>query len=70
VCFKRFVEDSERLIEEVSCTTQGNVNFLECLFPTPILAESLKTAMVFLHDRVFCIQHETIDRGHRRLPIV
>ena len=67
---KGFVEDSERLIEEVCRTAQGNVNLLECLLPSPFLVEGLKTAMMFFHDRLFRIQHETIDGCHRCLPFV
>ena len=68
--FKSFVKDSERLIEEVCCTAQGDVNLLESLLPSTFLVESLKTAMMFIHDRLLRIQHETIDGGHRCLPIV
>ena len=67
---KGFVEDSERLIEEVCCTAQGNVNLLESLFPSPLLVESLKTSMMIIQDRLLRIQHETIDWGHRCLPFV
>lgn len=65
-----FVENSERLIEEVCCTGQGDVNLLESLLPSPFLVEGLKTAMMFIHDRLLCIQHETIDGCHRSLPFV
>jgi hypothetical protein len=70
VSFKSFVKDPERLIEEVCCTAQGDVNLLERLFPSSFLLEGLKTAMMFIHDRLLRIQHETINGGHRRLPIV
>ena len=67
---KGFVEDSKRLIEEVCCTAQGDVNLLESLLPSPFLLEGLKTALMFLHDRLLRIQHETIDVCHRCLPFV
>lgn len=67
---KGFVEDSERLIQKVRCTVQGNVNLLESLFPSPFLMEGLKTAMMFFHDRLLRIQHETIDICHKCLPFV
>jgi hypothetical protein len=41
---------------------------LECLLPSPFLLENLKTAMMFIHDRLLRIQHETIDGGHKCLP--
>ena len=65
-----FVEDSERLVEEVCRTAQGDVNLLESLLPSPFLLEGLKTALMFLHDRLLRIQHETIDGCHRCLPFV
>jgi hypothetical protein len=64
------VEDSERLIEEVCCTAQGDVNLLEGLLPFPFLVEGLKTAMMLIHDRLLRIQHETIYGCHRCLPLV
>ena len=67
---KSFVEDSERLIEEVCCTAQGDVNLLESLFPSPFLVEGLKTSMVLIQDRLLRIQHETIESCHRCLSIV
>lgn len=68
--FTGFIEDSERLIEEVCCTAQRDVNLLESLLPSPFLIEGLKTTMLFVHDRVLRIQHETIDGCHRDLPFV
>ena len=65
VSLKGFVEDSERLIEEICCTAQGDVNLLESLHPSPFLVESLKTTMMFIHDRLLRIQHETIGGCHR-----
>jgi hypothetical protein len=65
-----FVKDSERLVEEVCRTAQGDVNLLESLLPSPFLLEGLKTALMFLHDRLLRIQHETIDGCHRCLPFV
>ena len=65
-----FLEDSERLIEEICCTAQGDVNLLESFLPSSFLMEGLKTAMMFIHDRLLRIQHETIDSGHRCLPNV
>jgi len=70
VSLEGFVEDSERLVEEVCRTAQGDVNLLESLLPSPFLLEGLKTALMFLHDRLLRIQHETIDGCHRRLPFV
>jgi len=70
VSLKGVVEDSKRLIEEVCCTAQGDVNLLESLLPSPFLMEGLKTVMMFIHDRLFCIEHETINGCHRCLPFV
>lgn len=67
---KGFVENPERLIEEICCTVQGDVDLLESLLPSPFLVEGLKTAMMFIHDRLLRIQHETIDGCHRGLPFV
>jgi hypothetical protein len=39
VGFKNFVKDSERFIEEVCCTAQGDGNLLESLFPSAFLLE-------------------------------
>jgi hypothetical protein len=70
VAIQGFIKDSERLIEEICCTTHGDVNLLESLLPSPFLMEGLKTATMFIHDRLLRIQHETIEGGHRCLPIV
>lgn len=67
VCFNGFVKDSERFIEEVSCTAPGDMNLLEHLLPSSFLLEGLKTAMLFIQDRLLRLQHETIDGGHRCL---
>jgi hypothetical protein len=67
VSLKGFIEDSERLIKEVCCTAEGDVNLLESLLPFPFLVEDLKSAMMFIHDRLLRIQHETIDGCHRFL---
>ena len=50
-----FLKDSERLIEEICCTAQGDVNLLESLLPSSFLMEGLKTAMMFIHDRLLRI---------------
>jgi hypothetical protein len=68
VSLKRFVEDSERLIEQVCCAAQGNVNLSESLLPSLFLVEDLKSSMMFIHDRLLRIQHETIDGCHMCLP--
>jgi hypothetical protein len=70
VIVKGFLKDLERLIEEICCTAQGDLNFLERLLPSPFLVECLKTAVMFIHDRVLRLQHQTIDSGHRYLPFV
>jgi len=70
VIVKGFLKDLERLIEEICSTAQGDVNFLERLLPSPFLVECLKTAVMFIHDCVLRLQHETIDSGHRYLPFV
>jgi hypothetical protein len=70
VAIKGFLEDSERLIEQVCSTAQGDVNLLESLLPSPFLVEDLKTSMMFIHDRLFRIEHKTIDGCHRCLPFV
>jgi len=70
VAIKVFLKDSERLIEQVCSTAQGDVNLLESLLPSPFLVESLKTAMMFIHDRLLRIKHKTIEGCHRGLPFV
>jgi len=67
VSFNGFVKDSERFIEEVSCTVPGDMNLLDHLLPSSFLLESLETAMLFIQDRLLRLQHETIDGGHRYL---
>ena len=67
---KGFVKDSEGFIEEVCCAAHGQMNLLECLLPSSFLVEGLKTAMMFIQDRLFRIEHETIDSGHGCLSIV
>ncbi len=67
---KSFIEDSKRLIEKVHCTAQRDVNLLERFLPSSLLVEGLKTAMMFIHDRLLCIHHETIDGCHICLPFV
>jgi hypothetical protein len=57
VRLKGFCEDSERLIEKVCCTAQCDGNLLESLLPSLFLAEGLKTAKMFIHDRLFRIEH-------------
>jgi hypothetical protein len=42
----------------------------ESLLPSPFLVESLKTAMVFIHDRLFRIEDKTIEGCHRFLPFM
>jgi hypothetical protein len=37
------------------------MNLTNSLFPSPFLVESLKTAMMFVQDRLFRIEHEIID---------
>src|SRR5512140_2301784 len=64
---KGLIENSDRLIEKVCCTAQGNENLLESLLPSSFLIEGLKPAMMFIHDRLLRFQHETIDSGHRCL---
>lgn len=68
--FTGFIEDSERLIQEVCCTAERDMNLLERLLPATFLMEGLKTAMLFIHDRLLRIQHETIDGCHRGLHFV
>jgi hypothetical protein len=70
VSLKGFVEESERLIEEVCCTAQGDVNLLKGLLPSPFLLEGLDAAMMCLHDRLLRIQHETIRQLSQGLPFV
>ena len=68
--FKGFVKDSEGLSEEVCCAPQGHMNLLESLLPSSFLVEGLKTAMMFIQDRLFRIEHETIDSCHMCPPFV
>lgn len=65
-----FVKDSERLIQEVCCTTERDVNLLKRFLPSSFLLKGLKTTMMLLHDRLLCIQHQAINSCHRRLPFV
>jgi hypothetical protein len=65
VVIQGFLKDSERLIEEICGTAQGDVNLLESFLPSSFLMEGLKTAMMFIHNRLLRIQHETIEGGHR-----
>ena len=67
---KGFVKDSEGFIEEVCRAAHGHMNLLERLFRSSFLVEGLKTAMMFIQDRLFRIEHETINNGHGRLSIV
>ena len=69
VSLKSFVKDLEGLIKEVRCTAQDDMNLLESLLPSPFLVEGLKTAMMLIQDRLFRIEHETIDSGHGCLSI-
>ena len=64
-----FLEDSERLIEEICCTAQGDVNLLESFLPSSFLMEGLKTAMMFIHDRLLRVEHKTIGGCHRCPPV-
>lgn len=63
-----FVEDSERLVQEVCRTTECDVNLLECLLPASFLLKGLKTAMMIFHDRLLRIQHQAINSCHRCPP--
>jgi hypothetical protein len=51
-----FGKDSKRLIEEIGCTTQGDVNLLKGLIPSPFLMEGLKAPVMFFQDRLFRIE--------------
>ena len=68
--FKGFVKDSKGFIEEVCCAAHGHMNLFERLFRSSFLVKGLKTAMMFVQDRLFRIEHETIDSGHGCLSIV
>jgi hypothetical protein len=46
------------------------MHLLKGLLPSPFPLKGLEAAMMFLHDRLLRIQHETIDSCHRRLPFV
>jgi hypothetical protein len=70
VAIQCFVEDSERLIEQVCHTAKSDMHLLKGLLPSPFLLKGLKPAVMFLHDRLLRIQHETIDSCHRYLPFV
>ena len=69
VSLKGFVKDSERFIEKVSCTAQSHMNLLERFFQSSLLVERLEAPMMFIHDRLLRIKHETIDGGHGCLAI-
>jgi len=64
VRLKSFVKNCKRLVEEVCCTAQYDGNFLECLPPSLLLEEILKTTVMFLHDRLLRVNHQTIDGCH------
>ena len=68
--FKGFVKDSEGFIEEVCRAAHGHMNLLERLLPSSFRVQGLKTAMMFVQDRLFRIEHETIDGGHGCLSIM
>ena len=70
MAIKCFVEGSERLIEQVCRTEQSEMHLLKGLLPSPFLLQRLKTTVMFLHDRLLRIEHETVDSCHWRLPIV
>jgi hypothetical protein len=70
VGLKSFVKDSEGLIEEICCTVERHVDLFEGFLPSLFLMEDSKTSMMFIHDRLLRIQHETIDRCHKSLPII
>jgi hypothetical protein len=65
---KGFVKDSEGFIEEICCAIECHVDLFECFFPSLVLVEDFKTLMMFIHDCLLCIQHETIDGCHMCLP--
>ena len=70
MAIKCFVEDSERFIEQICHAAQSDMHLLKGLLPSPFLLKGLKTAVMFLHNRLLRIQHETIDSCHRCLPFV
>jgi hypothetical protein len=37
------------------------MNLVDCLFPAAFLVEGLKTALMFIKDRLFRFEHETVD---------
>ena len=61
---KSFVKNLNRLIEEVCCTAQCDGNFVERLPPSPLLEEILKTTVMFIHDRLLRVKHQTIGGCH------
>jgi hypothetical protein len=64
VSFQGLVKDAERFIEEIGCAAHGHMNLLESLFPPAFLVERLKASMMFIQDRLFRIEYETIDGCH------
>ena len=64
VSFKSFVKNWKRLVEEVCCTAQYDGNFLECLPPSPLLEEILKTTVMFIQDRLLRVKHQTVGGCH------
>ena len=60
VSVKSFVKNLKPLVEEVCCTAQYKVTFLERFPPSPLLVEILKTPVMFLQDRLLRIKHQTI----------
>ena len=68
VGLKSFVKDSKGLIEEICGTVQRHVDLFEGFLPSLFLVEDSKTSMMFIHDRLLRIQHETIDGCHKCLP--
>jgi hypothetical protein len=57
VSLNSFGKNSKRLIEEISCTTQCDVDLLKRFLPSTFLMEGLKTSMMFFEDRLFRIKH-------------
>jgi hypothetical protein len=70
VGLKSFVKDSEGLIEEICCTVERHVDLFEGFLPPLFLMEDPKTSMMFIHDRLLRIKHETIDCCHKSLPFI
>jgi hypothetical protein len=68
--FKDFVKNPEGLVQKICCATQGYMNLLESLLQSSFLVKHLKTTMMFIQNRLLCVEHQIIDGRHVHLPVM